>query len=178
MNLSLFALTEIPRTSRPGDKRLTPKEVVYHLPRVTISLVRDSEFATGLPEVASPQSVAALMQTTCEALDREAFYVLLLNTRNQVIAVHPVSMGSLNSSIVHPRETFKAAIISGAAAIICVHNHPSGDPTPSREDIAITSRLKEVGELIGIPVFDHVVMGIAAHGGSPSFLSFKEKGLM
>ncbi len=180
--LSLFELTSTPRESRKGDKRLTPTEAEYHLPRVLISLVRDGHINTGhfkpTLTVSSPETVAGFMQATCNTLDREAFFVLLMDTRNQIIAVHPCSVGSVNASIVHPRETFKAAIVAGAAAIICVHNHPSGDPTPSKEDIAITSRLVEAGVLLGIPVFDHVVMGFEENGAAPRFVSFKQQGLM
>jgi DNA repair protein RadC len=89
---------------------------------------------------------------------REHFLVLLLNARHEVIAVETVSVGSLNASIVHPREVFKPAIIESAASIILVHNHPSGDPEPSEEDVGITKRLVQVGELHGIAVLDHVIV--------------------
>jgi len=99
--------------------------------------------------------------------------LLYLNTRNQVVKKDlDVSIGSLNASIVHPRETFKRAISHSAAAIILVHNHPSGDPTPSKEDIALTARMVEAGTLLGITVFDHLIIGDGV------FVSLKEKGLM
>jgi DNA repair protein RadC len=85
--------------------------------------------------------------------------------------VDEVSVGSLNQSIVHPRELFKTALLSSAAAIILVHNHPSGDPTPSREDIEITRRLKEAGEILGVKLLDHIIVG-------SSYLSFTERGLL
>jgi DNA repair protein RadC len=90
---------------------------------------------------------------------RESFYAVLLTGRNRVMAKVRVSQGSLASSIVHPREAFRSAVREAAAAIIFVHNHPSGDPTPSPEDRAITQRLRRAGELMGIPVLDHVVVG-------------------
>ena len=92
-------------------------------------------------------------------LDREHFVVLLLDGKNRIVGFNVVSIGSLTAALVHPREVFKAAILSNAAALILVHNHPSGDPTPSAEDRAITERLRQVGELVGIRVLDHVVIG-------------------
>jgi DNA repair protein RadC len=92
-------------------------------------------------------------------LDREVFYVLLLDGRNRLRAEVRVSEGSLTAALVHPREVFGPAICSAAAALLLVHNHPSGDPTPSAEDTALTERLRRVGELVGIRVLDHVVIG-------------------
>jgi DNA repair protein RadC len=91
--------------------------------------------------------------------DKEHFMVLLLDSKNKIIKDETVSVGTLNSSLVHPREVFKSAIKESANAIILVHNHPSGDPTPSAEDEEITLKLKEVGEIIGIKVLDHVILG-------------------
>lgn len=101
--------------------------------------------------------------------DREHFLVLCLNARNVVIHEETVSVGSLNANIVHPREVFRAAITKGAAAIILVHNHPSGDVTPSSEDLSLTSRLVEAGRLIGIEVLDHIIIS-----GS-RYLSFRSE---
>ncbi|AXY38631.1 DNA repair protein RadC [Bacillus velezensis] len=100
------------------------------------------------------------------------FSCLYLNTKNQVIHKRTVFIGSLNSSIVHPREVFKEAFKRSAASFICVHNHPSGDPTPSREDIEVTRRLYECGNLIGIELLDHLVIG------DKKFVSLKEKGYL
>lgn len=83
-------------------------------------------------------------------------------------------MGSLDASVVHPREVFKAAIVANAAALICAHNHPSGDPEPSREDRAITERLRQAGTLLGIPVLDHIVLG----DGTTHYFSFADAGLL
>ena len=90
---------------------------------------------------------------------KEYFKVFYLNTKNEVTATEDASIGNLNSSIVHPREIFRNAVKKGAAAIIVVHNHPSGNPLPSQNDIDITKRLVEAGELIGIPVLDHLIIG-------------------
>ena len=92
-------------------------------------------------------------------LDREEFWCLHLDTKNKLIGYEVVSVGSLNSSIVHPREVFKGLLLNNAAAVIFAHNHPSGDPTPSYEDKEITTRLKAAGELLGIRVLDHLIVG-------------------
>jgi len=105
-------------------------------------------------------------------LDREYFRVLLLNTKNHVLKMETVSIGTLNCSAVHPREVFKPAIRNSAAAIILVHNHPSGDATPSRNDAEVTQRLSEAGKLLGIEILDHLVIGDGL------FTSFKDKGLI
>src|SRR6185503_4763571 len=99
---------------------------------------------------------------------REHFVVLLLNARHEVEAVETVSIGSLNASIVHPREVFLPAVLASAASIVLCHNHPSGDPEPSEEDLSITRRLVQVGDLLGIGVLDHVIV---AKRGVVSFRS-------
>ena len=105
-------------------------------------------------------------------LKKEYLRVILLNTKNCVISTEDVSIGSLNASIVHPREVFFEAIRKHAASIIICHNHPSGDPTPSNEDISITKRLKECGKIIGIELLDHLIIG------DGTFISLKEKGVL
>ncbi len=107
-----------------------------------------------------------------EYLDREHFMVISLNTKNMVISIETASIGSLASSIVHPREIFRNAIRIGAASVILAHNHPSGNPTPSSEDVEVTKRLYEVGSVVGICVLDHLIIG------NGSYYSFKEEGLV
>lgn len=102
---------------------------------------------------------------------KEHFITLHMDGKNRIVCFDRVSVGSLNQSIVHPREVFKTACLSSAAAIVLLHNHPTGDPAPSQEDIAITRRLKEAGELLGIKVLDHIIIG-------DSFLSFAAQGLL
>jgi len=109
--------------------------------------------------ITAAADVAAIFKLVAEEEDREEFAVVLLDGKNRVRGVHVVSIGSLTAALVHPREVFRVAIVQGAAAVILVHNHPSGDPAPSAEDQALTKRLREVGELIGIRVLDHVVLG-------------------
>lgn len=104
--------------------------------------------------------------------DREHFAVILMNIKNHILSMPVISIGSLTASVVHPREVFKAAIQQTAASMILVHNHPSGDPTPSREDIATTRRLVEAGKLMDIPVLDHIILG------NNKYISLKEKGVI
>lgn len=102
---------------------------------------------------------------------KEYFIAIHLDGKNRIICIDQVSVGSLNQSIVHPREVFKTSLLSSAAAIIVLHNHPSGDPTPSREDLEITKRLREAGDLLGIRILDHIVIG-------DTYISFVERGVL
>jgi DNA repair protein RadC len=122
--------------------------------------------------VRGPDDVVALIGRKLRAESREHFLVLLLNGRHECVAVETVSIGSVNASIVHPREVFRPAVLASAASIIVAHNHPSGDPEPSEEDVSITRRLAQVGELLGIGLLDHIV--IAKRG----VVSLRERGLL
>lgn len=102
----------------------------------------------------------------------EVMLSIMLNTKNEVVAIHRFSVGSLNSAIIHPRETFKSAILNNAASIILAHQHPSNNPTPSPEDVDVTNRLVEAGKILGIDILDHVV--VTAYKGK--YVSLKEKG--
>lgn len=120
--------------------------------------------------ISSPADAAGLVIEEMRHYLREHFRVLLLDTKNKVLGMEEISIGSLNTSLVHPREVFRPAIRKACASVILIHNHPSGDPTPSSEDIAVTRRLYEAGRLLGIEVLDHVVIG------DGRFVSFREKG--
>jgi len=120
----------------------------------------------------SPQQVFEHYHYTYRDRRKEYFLALLLDGKNRIIREVQVSEGSLNQSIVHPREVFSQAVRESAAAVILVHNHPTGDPAPSREDIEITRRLREAGELMGIKVLDHIIIG------DDAFLSFVAQGMM
>lgn len=124
--------------------------------------------------VQSPKQAADLFRQFFgyDESDREKFAVMYLDTKNQPNALEIISIGTLNASLVHPREVFKGALLVNAASIICVHSHPSGDPTPSSEDIAITDRLVKSGQILGLDVLDHLVLG------DGTFISLKEQGLM
>ena len=102
---------------------------------------------------------------------KEYFFAIHLDGKNRICCVDEVSIGSLNQTVVHPREVFKTALLSSAAAIILLHNHPTGDPAPSREDIEITKRLREAGEIIGVKLLDHIIIG-------DSYVSFVSQGLL
>src|SRR5690625_6845157 len=120
----------------------------------------------------SPEDGANYVMEDMRTLKQEHFVVLFLPTKNQVIHRKTIFIGSLNSSIVHPREVFREAVRRSAASIICIHNHPSGDPTPSQEDIHVTRRLVESGKIVGIEVLDHLIIG------NRKFVSLKEKGYL
>jgi DNA repair protein RadC len=127
----------------------------------------------GVDTISFPGDVAKLLGAEMSLLDREEFRAIHLNTRGKVIGMETISIGSLNASLVHPRELFKGAILRSAASLIAVHNHPSGDPAPSQEDIQLTKRLVSAGFIIGIELVDHIVLG--ANG---AYISLKESGLM
>jgi len=123
------------------------------------------------PVVKTPDDVMGLVRGRLRGKKKEYFLALLLDTRGQLIKVSEISVGSLDTSIVHPREAFKEAISASAASVIFVHNHPSGDPEASEDDIKLTKRLAEVGEIVGIDVLDHIIIG------DKKYLSLKGKGL-
>ncbi|MEE8413255.1 MAG: DNA repair protein RadC [Dehalococcoidales bacterium] len=119
----------------------------------------------------TPDEVVNLVRSRLQHQKKEHFLALLLDTRSQLIKCSEISVGSLDTSIVHPREVFKEALSASAATIIFVHNHPSGDPTPSEDDVALTKRLAQVGEIMGIEVLDHIIIG------NNKYLSLKREGL-
>lgn len=123
-------------------------------------------------KICSPQDVCQLFMENMRYLKKEYFNVILLNTKNRIIDVVNISIGNLNSSIVHPREVFIEAIKRSCASMILVHNHPSGDSKPSKEDINITKRLVEGGKIIGIGILDHIIIG------DGKYVSFREQGLI
>ena len=143
------------------------------IPRFDVRLVRDGRVATLEPTlIRTPADALPVLEAELSELAYERFIALALSTKNHVIAVLPVSSGSLNASIVHPRELFQRAILANAASVIICHNHPSGDPSPSPEDVALTRKLVEAGELLDIPVLDHLILGYGR------YVSFKERGLL
>lgn len=144
-----------------------------YVQRYDIRLVRDGRLTLEeTPIIRRPEDTLPILAAELSELAYERFIALALSTKNHVIAVLPVSSGNLNSSIVHPRELFQRVILSNAASIILCHNHPSGDPTPSPEDIALTRRLIEAGLLLDLPIIDHVILGYG------KYVSFKERGLI
>ena len=140
---------------------------------VNVRLIRESTLYTD-KLITSPRDAADLMANELVLYDREVMCVLNLNTKGGVLNMNIVSMGTINASLVSPREVFKASILSNAASIIICHNHPSGEPTPSREDVLLTQRLKNAGELLGIELLDHVIVG----GVTGKRFSFMEEEIM
>lgn len=122
--------------------------------------------------IRSPKDAATYLMADMTSLNQEHFVTLFLNVKNQILHKQTIFIGSLNASIVHPREIFREAVKRSAASIICAHNHPSGNPAPSTEDIDVTKRLVEAGQLMGIELLDHVIIG------DHQFISLKEKGYM
>src|SRR5215467_14484932 len=139
------------------EHAIKPKQTRIPIYRVT--LVREGKMPTYESRIRSSATAYTVLQEYLAGTDREHFVILMLDQKHHVIGLHTVSIGSLTASIVHPRETFKAAILANAVAIICGHQHLSGDPQPSQEDRAITRRLVESGKLLGINVLDHVIVG-------------------
>jgi DNA repair protein RadC len=128
-------------------------------------------------KIDTPELVNALLSEEMRALHKESLRVLLLDTRYQLLRMEEVSRGSVNESIAHPRDVFRPAIISSAYAVIVVHNHPSGDPSPSQADHSLTRRLAEAAELLQIKLLDHIIIGAPAEGRLPYF-SFREAGVL
>lgn len=132
--------------------------------RVAVAAAGDGD------SIRSPEDAAALVMEDMRHLDKEHFMALLLNVKNRVLAREIISIGTLNTSSVHPRELFKPAVRRSAASVILVHNHPSGDPSPSNEDLEVTRRLVEAGKILGIQVLDHLIIG------DKEFVSLKAMG--
>lgn len=124
------------------------------------------------PVLASPRSVWRHLSLELRDRQRERFLVLCLNARNELLREVVISVGSLNASIVHPREVFRPALATAAAALVIAHNHPSGDPTPSREDREVTKVLQKAGRLLEVPLHDHIIIG------ADSYFSFRDAGLL
>ena len=123
-------------------------------------------------DIKNPEAVVKAVRASIRDKAKEHFKLILLNSRNKIICISPISTGTLTTSLVHPREVFKDAIVHSAASVILAHNHPSGDPEPSEDDMKITKKLVESGRILGIEVIDHIVIG------KNNFYSFREKGLI
>ena len=140
---------------------------------VSLKLVKESSVLYETRTISSPYDSYKLIKNFLIDSDREKFVVACLDTKNQPVNISVVSIGSVNSVIVHPREVFKVAMLSNASKIICFHNHPSGNLKCSKEDENITNRLKECGEILGIELVDHIIVG-----DNDTYFSFKENCMM
>ncbi|MGG3162882.1 DNA repair protein RadC [Geobacillus stearothermophilus] len=152
------------------EREVSAKQPAKRVNIVSLKLVRESSVLYKERQIKSPEDAYKLLKPFLAEADREKFAVVCLDTKSQPTAINICHVGSLNSSIVHPREVFKSAILSNSASIIVAHNHPSSDPTPSREDIEVTKRLVEAGRIVGIDVLDHLIVC------EEKFVSLKEKG--
>jgi len=123
-------------------------------------------------DIKDPEAVVKAVRAGIKDKAKEYFKLILLNHRNKIVGISTISIGTLNASLVHPREVFKDAIKHSAASIVLAHNHPSGDPEPSEDDLTITKRLTEAGKIFGVEVIDHIIIG------KDRFFSFKEKGII
>jgi DNA repair protein RadC len=130
----------------------------YRVAKYRVALVRDGSLPVPEKVVREPADVARLMTPLVADLDREGFWVLLLDGKNKIIGINLVALGSLTACLVHSREVFKPAVVGSAAAVVLVHNHPSQQPEPSTEDVALTERLRSAGAILGIAVVDHVIV--------------------
>jgi DNA repair protein RadC len=165
--LKAASLEEITSIKGIGKAKAIQVLAAVEIGRRIANLAYDDRYV-----IRSPEDGAKYMMNDMRFLSQEHFVCLYLNTKNQVIHKQTVFIGSLNASIVHPREVYKEALKRSAASIICLHNHPSGDPAPSREDIEVTKRLVECGKIIGIELLDHLIIG------ENKFVSLKEKGYL
>lgn len=160
-------LEELTKIKGVGEAKAIQLLAAVELGRRISNITQDERYV-----IRTPQDGANYLMEEMRFLTQEHFVCLYLNTKNQVLHKQTVFIGSLNASIVHPREVFKEALRRSAASIICLHNHPSGDPSPSREDIEVTRRLAECGKIIGIEMLDHIIIG------DKKYVSMKEKGYL
>jgi DNA repair protein RadC len=162
---SLFGTEEI-TTSKPKSIRFKTIRPVYE----TLTVKDEVSIYFGRDRYTDPQQIFNAFRWLNNET-KEWFVSAILDGKNKIVCIEIISIGSLNQSIVHPREVFKSALLSNAAALILLHNHPTGDPQPSREDLSITKRLCEAGEILGIKVLDHIIIG-------ETYYSFVSNGLM
>jgi DNA repair protein RadC len=140
---------------------------LMYINRVRVSVVKEPAYS-GSGALTCPGDIVTLL-SDLKTSDREQFLTIHLDNKNNIISIEVTSVGTNNLSLVHPREIFRAAVLQGANAIVVVHNHPSGDPAPSPEDLAVTLRLVEAGNILGIPLLDHIIMG------DDTYYAFSEK---
>ncbi len=164
--LSRASVTELTRVHGIGEAKAVEIKAALEIGRRLVSSAPEER-----PRVTSPADAANLLKSEMMFLEQEHLRVVLLDTRNRVLRMPTIYVGSLNASVVRIGELFRAAIRENAAALIVAHNHPSGDPSPSPEDIRVTRQIVEAGKLLDIDVLDHIVIG------RPSFVSLKERGL-
>lgn len=159
----------------PAHKQTRRPNGAAHVPAkrvdiVSLQLVREKTISYANRKIGCPEDAAELFRDYIGDSDREHFVLLCVNAKNEPTHIQTISIGNLNSSIVHPREVYKVAIMANSGAILCLHNHPSDVLDPSAQDAEVTERLGEAGHIIGIPLLDHIIVG------TDSYYSFKEHG--
>ena len=170
-NLSRAGLEDLQQIKGVGrDKSIALKSAFTLARRIAL------EFRSEGPTLDNPESIASLLREENRAYEVEHFQVVLLNTRRKLIRVAQVSQGTLDTILVHPREVFRAAISASASAIILVHNHPSGDPTPSEADVKVTRDLIRAGQVLKIDVLDHIILGRRSQERTQDYSSLRELG--
>jgi DNA repair protein RadC len=170
-SLALASLEELQTVKGIGRDKAVTLAAAFALARKMAEELRDDA-----PLLDTPEAVANLMREHNRLREVETFQILLLNTRRRLIRVEEVSRGTLDTILVHPRDVFKSAIAANAAAVVLMHNHPSGDPTPSEADIKVTRDLIRAGQLLQIDVLDHVVLGRATQERPRDYVSLRELG--
>lgn len=138
---------------------------------ISLRMIRETSVLYAPRRISSPDDAVSLVKAFLEDSDRECMIAVYLNIKNEPTAIHTVSIGTLSTSPLHPREVLKAALLSNAATFILAHNHPSGDPTPSTDDIEVTRRMTDAGRLLGIELIDHVIIG-----SDERFISLRQQG--
>lgn len=145
---------------------------MYYVPAFKVMLVKESQQASHKTKISTSQDVYDIAKSYLYGADREHFVVIMLDIRNYIIGINTVTIGNIQSCIVNPREVFKPALIAGASSVILVHNHPSGDVYPSPDDLHLTDKLKQAGDILQIKVIDHIIVT------DSNYLSLKDKGQM
>lgn len=169
--LNMYELSEILKAPQSiAQFEDNEKEKIYALREITKRLMTES--SKGKKTIIGPQSVAEILMPMLRYEIKEHFVVIILDTKNQVLAISTISIGSLNASIVHPREVFIEVLKYPSSSIILAHNHPSGNPNPSKEDLIVTKRLAGAGKILDIEVIDHIIIG------DNKYLSMKSEGYM
>lgn len=140
---------------------------------VQCQLVKEKTMTYDFKSIRKPSDGAKIIKAYIGNSDRENFVIACLDTKNNITAIHTVAIGGINSTSAHPREVFKVAILANSTSIIIAHNHPSGDPSPSREDIEYTKNIVSAGDILGIKVLDHIVIG-----DDEEYISFEERGIL
>jgi DNA repair protein RadC len=170
-NLSRASIDDLQRIKGIGPDKAVTLQAAFTLARQMARELRQEA-----PLLDTPERIADLLREESRVCPVETFRVVLLNTRRRLIRVEDISQGTIDTLLVHPREVFKSAIAANAAALVLVHNHPSGDPTPSEADIKVTRDLIRAGQLLKIDVLDHVIIGRATQERQKDFVSLRELG--